>query len=367
CFGVSEEYIKYAMVCIKSIIDNVKNVDKNVENDKFVFHIFTENCTVLMQDKINKTINELNQIYPCEIFLHFVEIDEFKNFSRVPWSNHAAMFYKIQAPKILHDIDKILFLGADTLCVDDIRELFDLDLKDNIIAAAWDCCNYQGYVRRVSCNDLSREDLIFYDSYYYINNDVMLINVKEWLKNNIEEKCAYYLTNYKLEGTLDVFPLVTAPKIYLLDNSWNLMVGPFTRSQIGLDNSFKDKSLSPIWNYTQAEFFTLFKNAKIIQFCNYECYKPWENPYNLNFYGVKKDYLITYPYYNTWWMLAFSLKEFRKDFQEIQINNEKNAISFYCKLIEENTFKSKMYNNHIHKKKIRLYGLLKKILNIIKE
>ncbi|AVL47952.1 hypothetical protein HBF84_001775 [Campylobacter jejuni] len=138
------------------------------------------------------------------------------------------------------------------------------------------------------------------------------------------------------------------------------MVGPFTRSQIGLDNSFKDKSLSPIWNYTQAEFFTLFKNAKIIQFCNYECYKPWENPYNLNFYGVKKDYLITYPYYNTWWMLAFSLKEFRKDFQEIQINNEKNAISFYCKLIEENTFKSKMYNNHIHKKKIRLYGLLRK-------
>lgn len=167
------------------------------------------------------------------------------------------MFYKIQAPKILHDIDKILFLGADTLCVDDIRELFDLDLKDNIIAAAWDCCNYQGYVRRVSCNDLSREDLIFYDSYYCINNDVMLINVKEWLKNNIEEKCAYYLTNYKLEGTLDVFPLVTAPKIYLLDNSWNLMVSPFTRSQIGLDNSFKDKSLSPIWNYTQAEFFTL--------------------------------------------------------------------------------------------------------------
>lgn len=57
CFGVSEEYIKYAMVCIKSIIDNVKNVDKNVENDKFVFHIFTENCTVLIQDKINKTIN----------------------------------------------------------------------------------------------------------------------------------------------------------------------------------------------------------------------------------------------------------------------------------------------------------------------
>ena len=54
------------------------------------------------------------------------------------------------------------------------------------------------------------------------------------------------------------------------------------------------------------------------------------------------------------------LKEFRKDFQEIQINNEKNAISFYCKLIEENTFKSKMYNNHIHKKKIRLYGLLRK-------
>lgn len=41
-------------------------------------------------------------------------------------------------------------------------------------------------------------------------------------------------------------------------------------------------------------------------------------------------------------MLAFSLKEFRKDFQEIQINNEKNAISFYCKLIEENTFKSKI-------------------------
>ncbi|TQR23255.1 glycosyltransferase family 8 protein [Campylobacter sp. MIT 97-5078] len=353
CFGVSEEYVKYAAVVMTSIVKNTdlsktfadicqekeyENPSKDKE-DGYAFHIFTENCSKDAQLKLQNMIADLNKIYPCNLIFHTVDINDFDGFSRVPWSNHAAMFYKIQAPRILNHIDKCLFLGADTLCVGDIRELFAFDLKDNIIAAAWDCNNYHGYVRIALNNDPTKPDLRFDQAKYYINNDVMLINIEKWKSNNIEEKCAYYLRNYKLEGILDVFPLVTAPKIHLLSNKWNLMVGIFTRPQIGLKNTFKDECSTPVWNYTQQDLLDMLHDVKIVQFCNYECYKPWANPYDLNFYGYAKEYMITYPFYNIWWMLAFSIDSLRQDFEFLRLNIEKKALDFYSQILKKNTFK----------------------------
>ncbi len=80
----------------------------------------------------------------------------------------------------------------------------------------------------------------------------MMINLKEWRKEDVESKLRYYLTNYHLGGVLDVFPLVCAPRIKIFSNKFNLFVGHFTREQMGFENSYKNQSQTPVWNYTKS-------------------------------------------------------------------------------------------------------------------
>ncbi|MBZ7967889.1 glycosyltransferase family 8 protein [Campylobacter sp. RM9756] len=344
CIGSSSEYLKYASVLIHSIVKftsvnnsfcQYKANQKFMQdlNEGYCFHIFTEREN---QDTFNlqKLVDKLSTFYPCKILIYPINNQEFDNFSYPFWCQNPAMFYKLKAPELLKDLDKCLFLGVDLMCVSDIRELFALNLKDNLIAAALDCYNFDGFIRQAKSKNQNSNDLLFSDAKYYINNEVMLINLDQWRKEEISKKCQYYLENYHLEGFVDVFPLVCAPKIQIISNKYNLILGVFTRHLLGLENTFSDESNTPVWNFSKQELEQIMQDIRIVHFCHY-VYKPWLSPYNDHYVynGMSLDVNacpIYYPYYQEWWELALSTPFFKKDFEILKKNIQEKSLDNYA-------------------------------------
>ncbi|TKX30597.1 glycosyltransferase family 8 protein [Campylobacter estrildidarum] len=343
CIGSSSEYLKYASVLIHSIIKSTninnsflqyKTNQKFMQdlNEGYCFHIFTEKEN---EDtfKLQKLVSKLSTFYPCKILIYPMNNQEFDNFSYPFWCQNPAMFYKLKSPDLLKNLDKCLFLGVDLMCVSDIRELFAYDLKDNLIAAALDCYNFDNFIRKAKSKN-GLDDLVFSNAKYYINNEVMLINLDKWREERITEKCQYYLENYHLEGFIDVFPLVCAPKIQIISNKFNLILGVFTRNLLGLENTFSDESITPVWNFSKQELEQIMEDVKIVHFCHY-VYKPWLSPYN-NHYVYKNmsldvnAYPIYYPYYEEWWSLALNTPFFIEDFNNLKRDIQKKSLDNYA-------------------------------------
>ncbi|MCR2105143.1 glycosyltransferase family 8 protein [Campylobacter upsaliensis] len=343
CIGVSAEYVKYSAVLINSIVKatqkpfDLKPYENNLSFTKdlkegFCFHIFTEYKSE-DTEKIALLAHKLSEIYPTKCLIHTMNNQDFQDFSYPFWCQNAAMFYKIKVADILKDVDKCLFIGADLFALGDVRDLFALDLKDNLIAAALDTYNFDGYLRKAKAKN-SDEEFVFNDAKNYINNDMMLINLKEWRKQNLQAKYIDYLNKYDLAGDLDVFPLVCAPKIHILSSKYNFILGYYTRESFGLENTLKDESDKPVWNFTKVELEQIQKDLRLVHFCHY-VYKPWMSAYNDHYVyfnmGLDNDLKpIKVPYYKEWWDMALKTPFFEEDFANLKDKLEKEALDHYA-------------------------------------
>lgn len=105
--------------------------------------------------------------------------------------------YRLMISSILSDIDKVIFMDADLIIVNDIRELWDIDIDDCYMA----CCS--------SINDAMtveyKKQLDIPAEYYYCNTGVMLVNLKNGerkilrknylkRKNNTEEYTGFTIS-----------------------------------------------------------------------------------------------------------------------------------------------------------------------------
>ncbi len=117
--------------------------------------------------------------------IHFYEIDsmaleDFKGTLTGDWS--VAVYFKMAIPGLVGDsIEKLVYLDSDTLVVGSLRGLFDQNLEDFPIAAVYD-----NYVRK-------QELIGIVDEGNYFNSGVMLINIKEWKKQNISQRAFEFL------------------------------------------------------------------------------------------------------------------------------------------------------------------------------
>src|SRR5699024_10844753 len=80
------------------------------------------------------------------------------------------------------EINRVLYLDCDTLIVDSIRDLWNIDLEGNTIAALKD--SFSKYYRKNI--SLDQNDIMF-------NSGVMLIDMDKWRQNKVEEKVLNFI------------------------------------------------------------------------------------------------------------------------------------------------------------------------------
>ncbi len=204
CFSSDEKYVHHMVVAMTSILKNIKS------DRKPVFHIL--NGGISQKDK--RKIEKLKKIKNFNIEYLPISSESFKNCPLGGAADYITLpaYYRFKITSLIK-ADKVIYLDCDLIVEDDISNLYDIDLKDNYIAAVPEPGNIFHRMR----TDIK-------EHHYYCNSGVMLINALKWREDNIEQKLFDYCLNPTrkiIHHDQDVINEVLKYKILYLHQKWN--------------------------------------------------------------------------------------------------------------------------------------------------
>lgn len=242
-YNVSNEYTHCLAVSIASILKNSK------EDESFNFYVLHADIT----DENKRKINKLKKIKDFNLEYIQMNNDDFKD---MPSGVNIASNYRLKIASLKPELSKILFLDADIIALDSLKELYNTNLQDNYIAAVVDPGVNLQY--EYTINDKEK----FPDRRF--NTGVMLANLDKWREDNVEEKIMagmmWYSKKYFNWPDQNVINMVFKNAIIELPPQYN--VCPILAQQ-GL---YQEEG---IWEKASC-------NPKILHFCSRPRY--WEAP-----------------------------------------------------------------------------------------
>lgn len=265
CFNLDEKYIFPCKVLIQSIIKHTK--------EQITFHF------------IGIPETDMNTNMKCIFYpnpdLSWFTPDNLKDYY---YFSQAAM-YRLLIPFLIKE-DKVLYMDIDMLVRDDIKELYDTEVK--YVGAVIDPCEQLHYNR------------LKLDSSHYYNSGLILFNSKNIRKDypNYKELILNAQKDYVLDlKDQDIFNIVfQQDKITTLDYKWNIdsynlkEKGESKETSTAKDKAYKNPSIvhcmgkNKWWNLegmcfgdewdSNNTFKTLFRNKRQV-ICGVEVITNW--------------------------------------------------------------------------------------------
>ena len=228
--SINDGYIKYAKMMLKSL-----KMSNNVNLDIYL----------LYDDITDDNLKDFKEYVDSEIgTLHAIKFEEDIDFPmNVPHITRET-YFRLFAPYILTDLDRILYLDCDLIVRMDISDFYNLKMNDYVIAGA---INFD------SDNPLYLERLGISEDHRYINAGVLL----------------FELNNYR--------NFITKKEIidYINNNYENLVY----QDQDVINYLFRDKirEVGFTFNYQITQILDGYEEYgyRIVHFCNK--YKPWND------------------------------------------------------------------------------------------
>lgn len=186
------------------------------ENNKDAVNIRLFILDSNISSKNKKRIGNICKKYnrPLPTWITSINIEDKLNMKvkldRGSMSQYARLFISSLLP---NDIEKVLYLDCDTIVNSSIEELWNIDIKDNIIAALMDA--FSKYYRMNI--GLEPNDIMF-------NSGVMLIDLVKWKKENIEEKLMDFICKHNgdiQQGDQGALNAILSKKTYCFSPKFN--------------------------------------------------------------------------------------------------------------------------------------------------
>lgn len=130
-----------------------------------------------------------------------------------------ATYYRVLIPNLYPEYDKVLYLDADIVILDDIAKLYNKSIGNYLIAGV-----SEHWLDRYRELQEYAEKVIGVSSYKkYINAGIMLMNLKELRESKFEEKFIHLLENvkYVFAQYQDYFNRICKGRIKYLRGYWN--------------------------------------------------------------------------------------------------------------------------------------------------
>ena len=238
-FTVNDNYTKYLSVSMASIL---YNLDKKQAVNFFILDGG-------ISDENKRKLNELKNIKDFNI--EFIKIDN-SRFESIVKSSQAHITnetnYRFIISSLKPELDKCLFLDADLIVDKDITELYNINIDDFYMGAVAD--------QFPLTENSWAKHLDLEENYRYVNTGVILVNLKKWREENIEDKLFENVIKY---SNLLQFPDQDTLNITLQDKVKNI-------SHI--------YNAMPVQNYlVEQEKKEAFDNPVIIHWAGFM--KPW--------------------------------------------------------------------------------------------
>ena len=248
----------------------------------YIFHILTDKIENQSEEKLKKLEQNLNLKYPCEIQIHTMSDKDFQGKGK--WKGSFVANFILKFDEVLSDeVDKALCLDVDMFVFTDLRELFELDLKDKIAAVAHSLDNTLGH----------------------FNSGFVLFNVKEYKRLNLRKQTLDYLIKHNPKyPDQDTLNAIIKDKRLILSPIWNF----FPHNKNLMPGLFKNESEYNIYSITREKYENLLKGVKIAHFLL--CPKPWFSKFALTsgYPSLFRDF---------WWENALRTPVFKEELFKI--------------------------------------------------
>lgn len=227
-YSSSDNYAPYLGVSIFSLL---QNMDPKINYDILVLETsIDENY----KDKITNMVKE----YPnCSV--RFINVqEELKIYNKIFYIHYPLSYetyYRLFTDKIFKSYNKMIYIDADTLILDNLKELYNLNIKDCYIAGTKDYVLQSRYKNKVHINNIDIYDyfknFITFDYTKYVQCGVLLLNLKEFRKSNFLRKAIFMLQYLKNPYFVDqdIINKVSEDRVYYLGPEYNYM--QFYRNQ----------------------------------------------------------------------------------------------------------------------------------------
>lgn len=335
-FSGDKNVLKYLSVLMHSVIENV--------SDNVTFHILYPKNDESSMDIIKNLTDTFT------VFSYGVDTELVKPLSNVAGNSWpASAFFPLFAAQILpNNLDSVLVLDCDTLVIENIDNLFNIEIDDKMVLAT------SSWIKGAAENYKPRK--INYD----FNSGIYIINLKKWRGKNVN-----------IDFWLSMQSRLQAKKLTLFDQ--DLLNEAFSYSQTKYIN--KSYNVNPS-KYNFAKTSDEYDGIKILHFTNNKYFegKPWD----LNLQKTDIDNSQLKYYYkidsviqemvSLWWKYA-KKSEFIKEFKHDAIirknfymkravshfKNEKILANRNSKLQEKNKQLSSTSSNRLQKNQLMNY------------
>lgn len=206
CLACDNNYAKYAGVVVASVLANSK------DDEDLKFYILDGGISESSKDEILslKSIKDYG--------IEFVQIDErmFEDYKKVATHKYIsiATYYRLRLATLLPEVERIIYFDCDMIVNSSLKNLFNVELGENIIAG----------VKDINKRMLKQNP-------NYINAGMVLFDLKKIREEGVEQKF-YDYTNENFEtikmGDQTIINEVLKGRIKIVDDEWNVQSSNFT-------------------------------------------------------------------------------------------------------------------------------------------
>lgn len=256
-------YSNYLIAMLNSVV-------KNTPETKINFYILMADLSQEKQNIISKTFKNFQ-----DTTINFIKIDK-EQFKNVILKTYASSSYEAYArlllPELLPSIDKILYLDADMIVLNNLNLLNEVELGKYPIAA----------VNDINDNSIRIFEFLFKikKAKSYFNSGVLLMNLKKLREENFTEKSLEFISTTKIPYKFfdqDILNYFFHNNYLKLDYRWNVQL-------------YEEIASTKFWHTTMNELE--YKLTKICPFIiHYTIVKPDKRNYFFRFRNIYKFYL----------------------------------------------------------------------------
>ena len=226
-FAVDDGYVPFLAVALESLIRN------SSKNYYYAIKVLYTNIEERNKKKIAKYERDNVKIEFVDLNYYIEEVKD-KLYTRDYYTN--TTYFRLFIPNLYPQYDKVLYLDSDIVVLGDIADLYNVEIGDNLVAAAPDdviqSSNiFQEYAERVV-------GVAKYQNYF--NAGILLMNLDEMRKFEFQEKFLYLLEQVKFTVAQDQDYLnrLCKGRAKIISTVWDRMPIP--------DSSVKDEDLKII-------------------------------------------------------------------------------------------------------------------------
>lgn len=214
-FAVDDCYIPFLAVGLRSLIDH------SSEEYEYLIKILNTNVSEENKKKIKKYEKENINIEFVDLNYYINKVKE-KLYTRDYYTK--TTYFRLFLPELYPQYDKVLYLDSDIIILDDIANLYNIDIGDNLVGAIPDDIiqngkEFQEYAEKVV-------GVATYKKYF--NAGILVMNLDELRKFKFQEKFLYLLGTIKFSVAQDQDYLnrICKGRVKYIDNSWDVMPAP---------------------------------------------------------------------------------------------------------------------------------------------